>query len=384
MKIADFFVQIGVKGNGDVKTALSSVRTGMNDLNSTSLAAKAAVLGVFYAIERMTAASVQMGTTMQKFGAFTGFDEVRLQKWGNAFRQVSVPMEEVMSTMQNLQAAGAKFKAGDSSMAQAFGWMQMKTGVIIDPNKADDIEYMMQKGIEFMKAAKDVPNRNMIGSMLGLSPNVMQGMVRGKFDERTMGIGGVLGKGELASLDRSNVQFQNLWDRVEKNTARLVAKDLPKLLPEISKATDQILKLVDALANLADKAKVFQVMGKAIEGWAIIFGGAADMIDATAGAADKTGKGKPGGVRAMFNDLMNGDLLWKIMENAPNAMNRGVPKDYIPGGVKTHLPSQGATKQGDLTLSFNIDEAQDPQKVVDIAQRQFTEAYVQYGAQFTS
>ncbi len=104
--------------------ALVNVQTGLGKVASTGLAAKAAVLGVMYGLERMTASSASWGNNLARFGALPGTHGVQIQKWGWLAQQAGGRMEDMnsayLATQKNMSqmALTGNFNAPTAMMAQ--------------------------------------------------------------------------------------------------------------------------------------------------------------------------------------------------------------------------------------------------------------------------
>ena len=102
MKIADLFVDIRVGGADKSVRALSSVSKGVAGVATASLAASAAIVGMVYALQRLSSPSNSEGAALKNFGVMTGLSTKKLQQYQFAGRQVNLVNEEISSSMFNL------------------------------------------------------------------------------------------------------------------------------------------------------------------------------------------------------------------------------------------------------------------------------------------
>ena len=81
MKVADLFVNIGVKGSGETAKGLTEVKAGLDEVYSSGLAAKALMASVLYGIGALTKHAGDEGMNLKKFANYTGLSTDALQRW---------------------------------------------------------------------------------------------------------------------------------------------------------------------------------------------------------------------------------------------------------------------------------------------------------------
>src|SRR4051812_3068268 len=103
--IGELFVNIGIKGAEKTVGALKSVGGFMGDLSAKGLAAKASIVGAIYALERLTEAGGQYGSSIKNLGIYTGQSTKYIQQLREAFRESNVDINEADQSIQNMVKA---------------------------------------------------------------------------------------------------------------------------------------------------------------------------------------------------------------------------------------------------------------------------------------
>lgn len=269
MRIADLFVNIGVKGADKTASALGNVKTSMGDVASTSLAAKAAIAGVLYGLERLMSESGHVGTGLTQFANLTGLSADRLQRWQYLALQSGESAEEMTSSIEGVQKAMTKMLLGQGAPA---GINALKNLVGFDASKARDTFYVLDKLREYARKTKDTPDvANEILGSFGISPTTIQALRSSSVKLDEVDPSRMYSKGQIARLNKVNIAWANLGDKITHQMGRLNSKFGPSLVKDISGLADQVLKLVDAFGSLAEKLELVSGFGKIFEGWSEIF-----------------------------------------------------------------------------------------------------------------
>jgi len=221
MKIADLFVNIGVAGASTVGKGLEHVKKGMNDIVSSSLQAKAAMLAVITGLERLTGMASQTGMDLYKFGATTGLSTQELQKWQYAAMKFDVSGKEMEGTITGVQSAMSDMMLGKGAPE---AMMALQNAVGFDPEKSRDTFYVMGKIQEFIKSMPVDAARSMSKSF-GISDNVFQ-MLRmsTKQDRNALGRR-VINPKEIETLKNINIQWKEFWFNLENIGTKFIASE---------------------------------------------------------------------------------------------------------------------------------------------------------------
>ncbi len=258
MKIGELFVGLGVKGSEQSIKAVGNVKSGLGEVKSMSLEAKAAIVGVVYALEKMMSQSAQMGTALTNFNALTGMSAKELQQWQYAARQVGVSGDEMTSSLKSVQGAMAQMLMGQGAPA---GMAMLANKVGFDPARARDTLYVMQ---QLQKLAQAVPQDvgNQMLKSFGLSEGTIAAMRRNAFRPEVFAKAPVYGDKETGQLDRVNVAWSNLGQKIQMAFGHFTAKHGMQLVSDLTKITDGVVKLAEALQKVAEQYKIFGAIAK--------------------------------------------------------------------------------------------------------------------------
>jgi len=280
MTIAQFFVELGIKGSDKTINAFKSVKNGLGEIKSMSFATKAAIAGALYGLERMMSQSAQLGTGLTNFTALTGLSAKNLQQWQYAARQAGVSSEEFTGNLKGVQSAMTNMLMGKGA-PEGMGLLANRVG--FDPARARDTFYVMEQLQKFAQSGVPEDLANNVMKSFGLGEGTIAAMRRNVFRPEIFAKAPTYSAGETKQLDRVNVAWSNLGQKIQMAFGRFTARHGMQLVTDISKITDQVVKLTDAFMKLADKLKFFQGIGKVFEGWTMIFNGLTGAVNEVTG-----------------------------------------------------------------------------------------------------
>lgn len=316
MKIGELFVELAAKGSEKMKGALKEARSGMNELASSSLATKAAIAGVLYGMQRLMSESGQMGTALTNFTHLTGLSAKNLQQWQYAARQAGVSSEEFTGNLKSVQQAMTNMLMGKGA-PEGMGLLANQVG--FDPKRARDTFYVMEQLQKFARSGVPEDLANSVIKSFGVSEGTIAAMRRNMFRPEVFSRAPTYSENEIKKLDQVNVAWSNLGQKIQMAFGQFTAKHGMQLVSDISKVADSVLKLTNALGTLADKLKIFQIIGKAFEGWGLIFEGITSTInDAQGGKYNSMG----GPVAGFLSSALGGakDAAYGAYLTASDAM----------------------------------------------------------------
>lgn len=368
MKIAEFFIALGIKGAPQVGKAIKGVRDGLSETKSMSLEAKAAIAGVIYGLERLMSQSAKNGTELLNFNSLTDLSARKLQQWQYAARQAGVDSQELTSNVKAVQNAMTNMLLGKGAPE---GMAMLANKVGFDPKRARDTFYVLE---QLQKFAKTVPADvgNAMLKSFGLSENIISSMRRNAFRPDVLGAAPTYSDKQINSLNKVDVAWSNLGNKIQMAFGQITARDGLRIVNEISKMTTEVLKLVDALVKLTDKMKVFQVIGKVFEGWSGIIGGLTESFEGVSRMGDFKNPTNPKeqGVGAWIKQAAKND--W---ESAKMNARYFMSQDARP---------EGPTKSDEFiinqTLNFQHDGKDSKQTSKDV-NKAVRDAYRQMSAQ---
>lgn len=379
MTIAELFVNLGITGTEKTVGALSNVKKGMGDLSSTSLEAKAAIVGAMYALQRLMSNSAQMGTGLSNFNALTGLSTKSLQQWQYAARQAGVSSEELTGSVKSVQQSMTNMLLGKGA-PEGMGMLANKVG--FDEKRARDTFYVMQKLQEFAKSQPADVGNNVLKSF-GLSEGTIAAMRKNVFNPKTLAQAPVYSEGQIGQLNKVDVAWKNLSAKIEMAMGKFSSKHGLDIVKDISKLTDQVFKLIEAFSRLADKLKLFEGIGKVFEGWSMLFGGLSGAVDTVA----KDKKGTLHGLAEQGEGFAEG--LGQFLKGAFMTATEGLDmKDNSEISEKTIAPKMPntppPTKSQNVNINQNLNfqhEGKDHQKTSDSVKKAIRGAVRQMSSQ---
>jgi hypothetical protein len=263
--IGEFFVSLGIKGSEKTVSAITATRKGMGELASTSLETKAAILGAVYGLERLMSSSAHMGTALTNSKTLLDVSTRELQQYQYAARQAGSSNEEMVGSFMALQNAMTQIDI-NKGLPEGLKYIANTIGGL-DISKIHNLPHMMQQFQKFAQSAVPAGIKRWALGSVGLSTGTIAGMERGKFDPSILAKAPAYSDGQIEKLDRVNVAWSNLGNKIQMAMGKLTARHGGQFVTDITKVTDQVLKLVEALTRLSEKLKVFQLIGKSFEGW---------------------------------------------------------------------------------------------------------------------
>lgn len=385
LSVGELFINLGIKGSEKTIGAIGDAQKGMKGLGSVSLEAKAAIVGVFYAFERLLSASSQYGTRLENFGALTGLSAAKLQEWEYAARQVGVGADEMAGSIKGVQSAMSKMIMGEGA-PKGLGLIANATRSF-DVNRVRDTFYVLN---QLQEAAKKLPKDlgNEALKSFGLSENTIAAMRRNAFRPDVMKRAPVYSERETAALDHANALWANLGNSIERAFGKFNVQHGGQLVQDLTKMSDALITLAGSLVKVAEQFKAFELATKFVTELA---GALNDISKWQAGkrsfwGEDLDEKGKVKGDRSVtgatfgnFFDIMR--ELWNTP--APKISESERIYNAVHGSVKPIFgPSPGSQQNVEInqTLQFQH-EGKDHKRTSDDVGKAVQKAYRQMSAQ---
>lgn len=373
MNIGELFVNLGVKGADKTIGALSNVKKGLGEIGSTSLEAKAGILAAMYALERLFAASGTAGTSLTNFNSLLGVSAQTLQQYQYAARQMGVSNQEVEGTFKSLQSTMTKtLLNGDAPKGLAR--LSLLTGNL---GRGDLLKFQQNPELlikrlqEYAQKEQNVGLRNETLKSFGVGDGMAAALSRGAFSNSSLSKAPTYSDREIGALDKANIAWSNLGNKIEMAVGHFNARHGTQLVDDISKITTQVMKMIEAFTILAEKLKVFELIGKAFEGWSQIFSGISGGVDAVSGAISDPKKKKE-----LFENMGNG--LKDFMSTASYMMT---PESAITPSV---IPNAGKATNQNININQNLNfqhEGKDNKRTSDSVKKAVQESFRQMSAQ---
>ena len=381
MKIADLFINLGIKGADQTEKGLKNVNKGLSDIWSTSVALKAGVLGAMYALEQMMQKSAATGDNLKKFETYTGLSAQTLQKWQYAARQVGVSNDELTASVQGVQNAMTNMLMGKGAPE---GMAMLANKVGFDVNRARDSFYVMEQLQKFaQKVPPDVANQMM--KSFGVSEGTIQAMRRNAFTPAVMSRAPRYNEGEINQLQKVDAAWANIGQKIQMMVGHLNAKHGLGLIRDIEKIINPLSKTISLLITLAEKSQVFEMIGKglevigqAIEGLNMLGEFAGDFIQEKTGIGAKDAKGKRKGPVDMLSDLV-GKGIDKLFDE--DDKTRGFNVTKVAPTMKPQSTSQNAVTNAPTTnVVVHNHGVKDAQDAAHLFKREIKNAHRQNAA----
>lgn len=362
MQISELFVSLGVKGSEKTLGALSSVKSGLGSIASTSLEAKAAIIGAMYALEQFMSESAKQGTNLSNFNALTGISVKQLQQWQYAARQAGESSEEFTGSLKSVYDKMAQMKLNKGA-PEGLGLLASTVG--FDVKKAyTDTFYVFEQLQKFAHSNVSKDIQNQVFKSFGVSENTISALRKGVFSQQNFKKAPVYGEGEVNQLAKVDVLWGNLEQKVKMLFGHFNAQHGVSLVSDISKITDQVFRMIGAFERLAEKLKIFDKLAEAFKGWEIIFTKLGDLSDKISGSSssksDKNETKKTDNIEKGLSKAEGistfgsfGDSFFKFENNGKQDLH---PKEKDPGAIDKITNFIGglfSSSKGDNSSSVN-------------------------------
>lgn len=289
MTVAELFVNIGIKGSDKVTSVLVGTKKQLTEVGSEGLAAKAAIVGIVYALEQLMHRSMMSGAAIENFNALTNISSKTLQQWEYGFRIAGASADEAGSNIKSLQAAMGKM-ALNKGVPEGMVLMGQAVGGLDFNRMKTDIVYLLEKGREFAKMTKGTPNiaaYNEVLRGIGFTDQMIAAARRGLLDQS------VLTKAPIynsKALDSVNQEWQRFDVTLNKIFADLTAKHGLEIINDIRLITIEVGHLIDAFTTLAEKLQIFKGIRFVSQGWTELMKLGTEATDLAAKGPSKSGK----------------------------------------------------------------------------------------------
>lgn len=290
MNVGELFVSLGVKGTDKTVQAFTTVKTGLGDMASMSLEAKAAIIGAVYALEQLMSQSAALGTNLTNTSTLLGVDTKTLQQYGYAASMVGSNLQELEGTFKSLQSQMAKIRLSEG-YPKWLGEIARVTKTNIDgamienfKKNPNDFFQLLQT---YAQREKDAGRRNEILSQFIGSDNLKKGMVGGEFNERVFRQAPIQSAGQLRALDEIRRGWTKLGLEIQNSIGNFNAKYGGQLIKDIREITASVLKLAAAFTELDKNAHILKAIGSLAENLASIINATTLMVQAFGGDKKK-------------------------------------------------------------------------------------------------
>lgn len=280
MNIAQLFVSLGVKGADKSVNSIMGLDKSLQKTQASSFITKAAILGVFYAFQRLSKSSAQTGASLNNFNAEVGESAETLQRYQYAARQVGVSNDQVASSFKNLQDAATKNVLGESRIA-GLDLLALKTKTtgkelakLLEQATDGNITPLFQKLQEYAGLETNEGLRNSVLSSFGVSGDMIAALKQQAFTKDKLAKAQIYSDKDIANLTKVNAAWDNLGTTIEKAFGKFNVAHGESIVTNLGKIVKEVAALVEELAKLEKQVQVFDKLAMAL-------GFAADFTKAT-------------------------------------------------------------------------------------------------------
>ena len=315
MKIAEMFVDIGLKGGEMMGKSLGNIRNVLSDVSSLSWQTKAGILAAVYGMQHFMSSAASQGTDLRNFSILTNESTDALQRWQLAAESSGVSAEQMTGAFSHMMSAMAQMKY-EGNTNRWFGGLAKFAGEL-DKDKINSPLYMIKK-LRTLAQNQKVPVAlaNEILHAFGMSDGMISFLRNPKMTPESVPNNLILSRKENNQLSDVYKDWSLVSKKMEMSFSHLTAKHGPATVKSISEVTDSVVKLLDELGSLSEKLKIIQLIGLSFEGWANNFQWIAFGIDKLGGYIEGKEKDIKVDIKKFNEWLKDNDLPAKsLMDN---------------------------------------------------------------------
>lgn len=370
MNVGELFVNLGIKGSEKTVDALTNVKKGLSETKSISFEAKAAIVSMVYGLEKLMSMSAQAGNGLSNFNTLTGISAQTIQQWQYAARQAGVAGEEVAGSFKSAQTAMTRMLMGEGAPKGMARLAELTGGITKEQidEMAKNPVMLMQRLQQYAQKEQNIGLRNEVMKSFGLSEGMITALSKNAFRPEMLRRAPTYSDKEVHTLQKVDVAWANLGNKIQMAMGHFTSRHGLQLVNDISKITTEVFKLADAFMKLAEKLKIFELIGKSFEGWTEIFKGATSLVE---------GKVSGGDILTGAKEAFQG---WILEKQEQNRAAQGLTETIAP---KVNAPMKSGSQQNNninLDLHFQHD-GKDHKKTSESVKKAVQGAFRQLSAQ---
>lgn len=255
----------------------------------------------------------------------------------------------MLATFKNLSNIASDITLGKGAPAGLFE-VAANAGVKLGPadikRMADNPEEMvqlLQKFFQSRRAQTDKAWANTMGRSFGLSDSVMAGMRKNAFRPEMLAKAPVYKNDEVEKLAGLDAQWKNLGTKWEMFFGKMNLAHGGELIKDLTTISDKVMNLINSFQKLAETVKLFDVIGKAFEGWGAIFDGITAGVDTLNKASEDPKKAKEleDSLSTGANDFLNliKTTIQPLIDSVSTPEARAKQMDYLKSDkAKSYIP----------------------------------------------
>lgn len=377
MKIADLFINLGIKGAEKAESAVSGVTRKMSDLRSVSVETKVAILAAVYGLERMMSQSARTGMGLSQFASATGLSIKQLQQWQYAARQFGVSNDDMTGSVKAVQDNMTRMISLNEGPVKGLAHLNKVVGFDFQRAKKDTF-YVLEQLQKYSQAVSPEIAKQLAGSF-GISESVFAAMRNNAFRPDVFAKAPIYSDAQIKQLANVEVAWANVAQKIEMAFGRFTSKHGLEIVRGIEGIIVPLEKLISKLVDLSEKFKIFQLMGKVLGGIADYLGAIDEGMDVKSGkkpvpkVTDKDNIFRRMLFQSNFWQDAIGDLgtnEYRPKSGGPVDLTNVLPKPKGYGGPTSH-PLNANT-----IVNFH-GPVTDPKKTADMTSKAIKDTYKQ-------
>ena len=366
MNIAELFVSLGVKGDGEAKKALKGVDSSLSNIKSMSIEAKAALVAVVYGLQNMMSSSMKTGMELSNFNAETGLSTQRLEQYNQALKRATGSGQGMADVFKQIQMAQAKMKFTGTGLEQGTGALAARMKNVDQKKFFADPEYLLQTVSKFAQD-KTIPIADLryFVDQMGLG-SLMPAFRKDAFNEKQLARGVTHTTGEVNALAKTQGAFSDMEARLSLAFDKVVAKFGPTLIPALEKLGTASLTFATAVLAFEKSVGLIEKVADLMD---ILFNPArrkAEVAQMTSGGALSTATDIAGWMNSLVGLDEPLNRMGEFLSDLPKGILRDAKKHgtsptmYKPEGDKGRKPqsvedtSNGSINNINNTYNFEI------------------------------
>lgn len=256
MKIADFFVDVGLMGADKLFKGLDTANKSLTQIKESGLEAAEKLRSGFGKFEGAAQNFSQFGTNLKIFASATGLSALELQKFQQAFLGVNVSAEETQGTIMNLQNIMSDIQRG-RPVSQAVALALSKAH--IDPANIKNIYEFVDK-LRGVAKNMNVDIGRSIFQDLGVGTGFYQGLRRLKGDIHS--VVPLMGQSAIDASAAMSAKIETMQLRIHAKIANLMVRpEVQKGLDAMYRVAIAMIDMLGAIVKFADSIGLIKTVG---------------------------------------------------------------------------------------------------------------------------
>lgn len=260
-QIGELFFTLGVQGGDKTLQTLAGMQKGISNVASTSLAAKAAIVGVIYAFGSLLGASGQFGQNVSTMSSVLGISTKQLQQFEQAGIKAGVSIQDMDAT---INSSFSKMKSSSISGVLPDMWNFLNQTVGIDKERWLNPETHLQEifgSLQRLSKRTDITPaiKQAVSENFGISNySILQGIERGKFAPDVIARQPFKSEGAIEQLNQVAAKLKQVKNEITSTFDNWSSEHGVQILEDFHKIEIAFLGMVTQLDKLLTKFGAFE------------------------------------------------------------------------------------------------------------------------------